>query len=486
MTKPSLTLLLSCLIAANLASGQATADKDKPKATTAGATKTAVKKKRTSAVQVPTLSGPPTISPFLKLPGIADSSSFCYLKKDTNEIQGQNTTNKVKIASVSKLFSSLFALSIAGPQHRYLTRFYYDETNKNMYVFGTRDPFMGQSTMHFIMSEFHRLGIRQINNLYFNEQFSMYSKVQVTGKAMWSDRGMPMEVRYSGRSNEGTLKDLKNFVLTYKKSYPSTRDRARKLGIQMVDAPAVSVKSVKAMSSEAMLKIENTTVMDYMSSPLFRYLKDLNSFSNNYVTDEMVHSLGGIEALNTFYKTRFRFTERDFEFYTGSGLWKNEDVNDADVRKDNLATCEAVMKVVSSLDQLVTKQYGMKLSDIMMVGGKDPGTLAGVYGSEELSSALLAKTGTLNNATALAGEMMAGKGQIYFGIFFETTGKNIEPRALKSRDNLVRALMRDSGGKEPIADYTPEPFLPFDKMSVMTKFSNGGEMKSDVEVGGLK
>jgi len=92
-------------------------------------------------------------------------------------------------------------------------------------------------------------------------------------------------------------------------------------------------------------------------------------------------------------------------------------------------------------------------------------TLYKVYRSEELSESVIAKTGTLNSAATLAGEISAHSGDYFFGIFFQTVNRTATSKATVYRDALVRQLMQDVGqGKDPI-EYKPQKFSPFDQNS---------------------
>ncbi len=413
-----------------------------------------------------------TISPFIRKPGIEKTSSFCYVNRESEVIEGQNINQQVRIASVSKLFTTYYVLKTLGPQHRFKKHFYYNKSSGDLYVFGSRDPFMGLRSLSYIASELNRLGIRDIRNLYFDEKFAVYLEVEQSGPLMWADTKMPGEVRYEGRSAAGTKADLRKFLAGLKRNYAAVKSEANGLGIKMGETPKLTVKNIEALPTGSLTAPPDGIGYEYVSAPLIHYVKSLNTHSNNYVADQLIAASGGIENLIKFLNSDLGFDATDYEFYTGSGLWKNvprvagSDRARTQYAKDNLASCEAVMNVLFGLERLM-KKYNMSMADAVMVASEDRGslTLYKVYRSEELSDSVIAKTGTLNSAATLAGEISTHSGDYFFGIFFQTVNRTATSKATVYRDALVRQLMQDVGkGKDPI-EYTPLKFSPFDKNS---------------------
>ena len=413
----------------------------------------------------------PSMDSYIKKPGIEDSSSFCYVHRNQDAIYGQRIKEKVKIASVSKLFTTYYQLKTRGPDFRYETKLRYNSSKKELFISGSGDPYMGERALHFLVSELNRNGIFEINKVYFDDSFAVYYDVEVQSMLMWGDAQMPSEVRYHGRSPEKSKKDLIRFFTGWKRSYQNTATTAERMGVKMEKNPHLKVGAVELLGQAEAANFKSDKEILYRSAPLLRYLKDLNTHSNNYVADQIVASSGGIAELNKFFKKDLGFDSNDFEFHTGSGLWVNQPYVEGKERvrtenaKDNLATCESVMNVLWELDRLLHRK-GYQLQDVVMVASKDPGSLSkySAYKGTPLASAVLAKTGTLANATALAGEISSETGNYFFGIFFETTG-GVSKAVTTYRDNMVRDLMAELGGKNPV-DYQSHVFLPFDFDSV--------------------
>ncbi len=410
----------------------------------------------------------PSMDSYIKKPGVEDSSSFCYVQRNQDAIYGQRIKEKVKIASVSKLFTTYYQLKTRGPEYRFETKLRYNKAKKELFISGSRDPYMGERVLHFLVSELNKNGIFEINKVYIDEAFAVYYDVEVQSVLMWGDAQMPSEVRYSGRSPEKSKKDLIRFFTNWKKTYSGTAIAAERLGVKMEKNPHLKVGAVELLTHVEGDRFIADKEIVYRSSSILRYLKDLNTHSNNYVADQLIASSGGIDEMIRFLKKDLGLGPNDFEFHTGSGLWVNSPYVEGKERirtenaKDNLATCESVMNLLWELDRLMRRK-GYQLQDVLMVASKDPGSLSkySAYKGAPLASAVLAKTGTLATAAALAGEISSETGNYFFGIFFETSNSSTTKAVTTYRDNMVRDLMSELGGKNPL-EYKNHPFLPFD------------------------
>jgi hypothetical protein len=85
---------------------------------------------------------------------------------------------------------------------------------------------------------------------------------------------------------------------------------------------------------------------------------------------------------------------------------------------------------------------------------------------------MVAKTGTVDPAVALAGMISTDKGDIYFGILYQTNGPGDWNRGRDAIRNQVVALMAKFGGKDRINGYHSAGFLPFDSSSKLVRISD--------------
>lgn len=80
----------------------------------------------------------------------------------------QNSETPFIPASTLKLVTSLAALDILGPDHRFATRILQDQQN-NLYIQGSGDPFLLMENVTTIAQRLHDAGIRQVRNLILDE-----------------------------------------------------------------------------------------------------------------------------------------------------------------------------------------------------------------------------------------------------------------------------------------------------------------------------
>ena len=84
-------------------------------------------------------------------------NTFCYASGSTRlDIQGVNIDSPVRLASVSKVITSFWALSSLGPHYQFETHLSYSAKTRHLHISGSSDPFMGQQSLFFLASELDR------------------------------------------------------------------------------------------------------------------------------------------------------------------------------------------------------------------------------------------------------------------------------------------------------------------------------------------
>ncbi len=396
--------------------------------------------------------------------------SFCYSDSSNNEIQGTNVDEKVRLASVSKLVTSLWAISVYGPMYRFQTIFYYDSTKKSLHIEGSRDPFMGRRRMQMIISELNNRGIFELDTITFSKNFTFYPDIEES----WAHS---TTIAAEGPISKNQItEDLMAFFNTNKwstnawKFYKGNSSDAAEWGVPMRSQISMSTKQVEFASTTPDLK--NAIAYVSSSPPLYRYLKEMNKYSLNYPADEIFRGLGGKKHFVNFWQNYLKFDINKIQMTTGSGL----PYFDGDTRLDNWITCRATLEVVGALEAAIQKRsadqgVSLKLSDVILVGGVDPGTLGATYRSENIRGSVLAKTGTLNTAVTLAGLLETKKGEVYFGIFFQPPSSAYINSLRRLRDKWVVNLIRGFGGSAP-ESYKPRSFFSMDKNALLTTPNN--------------
>jgi len=83
-------------------------------------------------------------------------------------IDAENSEVPFVPASTLKIITSLAALTILGPDHRFATRIFQDDQD-NLYIQGNGDPFLLTENIRTIVQKLHDSGLRRINNLILDE-----------------------------------------------------------------------------------------------------------------------------------------------------------------------------------------------------------------------------------------------------------------------------------------------------------------------------
>lgn len=374
-----------------------------------------------------------------KLP--SSEQSYCYTD-ESGKLLGENLDLRVRLASVSKLMTSLWAMEKLGPEFRYNTKLFIK--GSNLHIAGSLDPFLGNEKMFFLLSQLNDLGFSRFDKITFDKI------IQINPSAQIHSDQYPLITRDSNARNLKMYFNTKNWTDSMRAEY------TRVAGL----APAGKFrKSVEFEIHEALFSETNPYANDpgakkltLSSAPLYKYLKEINIESNNYASHTIFRQLGGVEKFSEFMTDRFGLSTDSIRFWTGSGLPAIID----GVRYDNYATCNVVADLIMALKESAERQ-GRELEDIVAVPGSDAGTFRNRTFPEEYTNAFVAKTGTLMHTSTLAGAMNTQKGFSYYGIFNQSTdiiGSKIV------QNGMIKSLMTDMGGPKAF-NYTVTPFTTY-------------------------
>lgn len=90
------------------------------------------------------------------------------LEKGSRLVAAHNLHDLFVPASVIKLATSLAALDLLGPAHRFETRFFFDE-KQNLYIKGFGDPFLISEEVAAIVGKLKELGCSLVNDIYTDD-----------------------------------------------------------------------------------------------------------------------------------------------------------------------------------------------------------------------------------------------------------------------------------------------------------------------------
>lgn len=386
---------------------------------------------------------------------------FCYLDP-SGELKGPNPHRRVRLASTTKLVTALMAIEKLGPDYEYTTKFYWN--GKDLHIKGDQDPVLSMRKLFFLISQLNNVGITKIENLTFDGNFKVFSKVESVAMS---------EFKPSIKSTKKYLKDYftvsewniiaklyKNFIKSTPKEVID--DLQIRTDISDIKLEVGNISNAE----ENPLKEKDLQTYEMVSPKIAKYLKVMNVASNNYIADQVFEKVGGKPAyheyIQNFIKEKFgNYTAIRKEFskgehstyiYTGSGL----NVGNGKGRVDNYSTCAIMVNLVKELDtKLEDIQRGMQ--EVVAVPGVDKGTFRRRLNSPRLAKSILAKTGTLMHTSTLAGKVSAQDGNIYFGMFHQMRGWKGNAKMVQNQ--IVSDLVDAHGGTKKF-EYKKERFFP--------------------------
>lgn len=376
-----------------------------------------------AALQVASLLAPSTASANEKLTTQAradlrpygSSSAFCYVEEN-GAVTGVNPDQPVKIASVMKTLTTLWAVEKYGPHFEYGTKIYYQASNGEMHISGARDPFFDRDRIYLLISDLNRLGIKKINRLTIDGNF-LYNPDLFEFEykpAMWNAY-MYTEAHADQPLGRVNLKEKMASAFNTDQWWKDKRARygqtkAKNPTSNMVAVPEMTTAVVDLVPGNPLAGKPGVVVLETKSRPLMHYLKKMNIHSLNASADELFYSMGGASAFTKFLTDKYRMGGDAVDIHTGSGLPLHNPRNDSSM------SCSAVVRLIRRLD-VVLESQGLDMADVMMVSGLDAGA---TY--KDGSQALVVKTGTLNGVKNLAGVANTTTGEVYFGIFLQNGG----------------------------------------------------------------
>lgn len=375
--------------------------------------------------------------------------SYCYTD-EKGVLQGKNVDLQVRLASVSKLLTSLWAVETKGVNYRYDTKLFIK--GNNLHIQGSFDPFMSNEKMLFLVSQLNTLGYKHFDKITYDKN------IQINPNAQVHTDEYPLITRDSNGRNIRSYFNTASWSKVFRAEYDRLASLAKK--DRFVKDVSFSVDTVEYVDTNP-LAGDDVKVLTLTSPELYKYLKETNVKSNNYSSHTIFRDLGGVEAFEKFLADRFSLTADQIKLYNGSGLPSTIEGK----RYDNYATCAIMTNLISELRASAERQQ-KELEDIVAVPGNDQGTFRNRLNSADLKNTFVAKTGTLMHTSTLAGAMSTQKGFSFFGVFNQTTDIN---GAKAVQNEMVKVLLAELGGPK-VFGYQVEGFHAYDNNENVKNF----------------
>lgn len=322
-----------------------------------------------------------------------DKQSFCIQKDKT--IFSSNINKSVRPASVSKLYTSLWALEKLGKDFRFKTTFYVKDNT--LYINGSKDPFFVSENLLTSIGEVQKdFNISRVifdRNFHFNWSKEISSIKLSLKNILNSNNWSSIFIEEVKSLDDYITKNSYSFVVPYKLNITNIEYQS-KVNLETYDQK-----------------------FTHLSSPLLMHLKQVNVYSNNFYSDSLFDQLGSSKEFHNYLYSKFNINREDTYFFTGSGLGENR------------TTCSTTLKVLSELKKIANKE-NFNLFELMSIAGVDSGTLASRFKGILLKK-VIAKTGTLRHTSTLAG-FLNKDSNISFAIFNHTYNR-VKARKLQEK-----------------------------------------------------
>lgn len=379
-----------------------------------------------------------------------NQQSYCYTDAK-GKLQGKNVDLQIRLASVSKLLTTLWAVDVKGPDYRYETKLFIK--GSNLHIQGSFDPFMSNEKMLFLVSQLNALGYSHFDKITYDKNIQIFPNAQIHTDPY------PLITRDSNASNLKLYFNTASWSKAFKNEYDRLASLAKK--DRFIDKVEFSVDNIQYADKNPLVGSDVKT-LTLTSPPLYKYLKETNVKSNNYSSHTIFLDLGGAANFEKYLGDKFGLTSDQVKMYNGNGLPTN--ING--VRNDNYATCAIMAELIAALKDSAERQ-GKEIEDVVAVPGNDGGTFSNRLNSSDLKNTFVAKTGTLMHTSTLAGAMNTQKGFSFFGIFNQTTDIT---GAKNTQNGMVKSIMASLGGPKAF-DYQVEGFRAYDNNENVKNFN---------------
>ena len=371
--------------------------------------------------------------------GAASEQTYCY--ENQNIVNGYQPDKMQRIASVTKLLTTLMASETLNLNQTFKTRIYIGKDR--LHIEGFLDPYFEEEKFLLLMKSLNDLGYTRFKQVSFDSNFLFYDLALGDYEVITPEKVRLRMAYYLNAKNK------KNINATWK----SIQKFASEEDVDISgSAPSLSAGTV-ILSNVNPLIGENPAIYIHESQPVHKILKSMNVMSKNLVAENLFNLTSKIKTFATLMKEK-GVDAKTFSIVNGSGL----PVINGKKRFDNLASCRMILKAVSLLSQSLSR-HRLVLSDVVAVnGGLDLGSFRDRFEDyPETHEAVLSKTGTLKHTSSLAGMLLIG-GEVPFAILNHTT--NVAS-ARKFQDAFVARMFDDLGAATPLV-YSKISIFPWD------------------------
>lgn len=322
-------------------------------------------------------------------------------------------------ASLTKIATTLAALSTWGPQYQFETLVGWQGQIENgvitgnLVVEGGNDPLFVWEEAIALANTLQQMGIRQVTgDLIIAGNFTMNFETSP------AQSGLLLKQAFNAANWDYAAQ------IAYQNMGPGTPQPTLQIGGQ-----------VKADASSWKSQVSGWLVR-HDSMPLVGVLKAMNIYSNNAMAEQLANTLGGPTAVVQKAEAAAGVVPGELSLINGSGLGEENQMSP----RAAVAMLQAVQAVLQSPAGTASPAQTFTLSDIFPIVGADGGTVS----DRTLPSNAVVKTGTLAVVSALAGALPTQEKGI---VWFSLLNYGAELDDLRSRQDQIISAIEQQWGK---------------------------------------
>ena len=337
--------------------------------------------------------------------------SYCeMIDNDPQTYSGSRDNQLEPLASLSKVITTAWAMNRLGADYRFQNEWYLKPVPGRRGIFDAYlrtnfDPVVNTEKLLYFISELSALGVLGLRDLVIDESTRVY--ISVLSEPHLELQSVPV-------TSDETKQNL--MLIFNSKNWASRTQKARdrlaqwaSVNKKLIRIPAdFSLEQVIVKNATQVTKAIYPLQKIIFSAPLFKYLKNMNVYSNNYLADALFEAMGGASSFQDFQRDVLRAKNSELQIYTGSGL-----AVQLNGRKDNMGSCFSMIRILSYVRQISQKAQ-INLGHILLNPTRDQD---GTFDSgSSFSNAVVLKTGRLfdNPAFNLAGFVSTRQGTLSF------------------------------------------------------------------------
>ncbi|MCU0525312.1 MAG: D-alanyl-D-alanine carboxypeptidase [Elainella sp. Prado103] len=349
--------------------------------------------------------------------GFSVSNQAVWMQTGHQVLAEHQATTPLSAASLTKVATTLAALTTWGTDHQFETQFSTNAPIENgvvqgdVWVVGGGDPFFVWEEAIAVGNALNQAGIKAIKgdlviagyfamNFHDNPQTSGNALKQALNASLWS-----------------------NEIETQYRNLPPETVR-----------PSIQIQgTVRLGSPDPQARL----ILRHQSMPLVDLLKAMNVYSNNFMAQMLADGLGGATEVTQQVLKITRLPASEVQIINGSGLGT-----------ENRLSARAVTTML-----LATHHYlqarNLTIADVYPIVGRDGGTLKW----RETPDGTVVKTGTLNEVSSLAGVLPTrDRGLVWFTIINLGGG---ELGKFHSQQDLLLTQVQQGWGAAALASVQP-------------------------------